>query len=104
MIDETYTSRRLARSAKIPVTQDIIEEHALLVKPDNLRRDDLGNTQRIQIENFTASVGWCVKFVQHHGIRSITLHGQAASATIEEVAEDMTQPRESLREFDADCI
>ncbi len=80
------------------------QERALLVKADILRRDDLGNTQRTQIETFTASVGRCVKFVRRHGIRTIVLYGQAASATIEEAAEDMAQLRDRLREFDVDCI
>ncbi len=41
---------------------------------------------------------------KRHGIRSITLHGQAARATVEETAEDTAKLHERLREFDADFI
>ncbi len=48
-IDEkVYLFVELARSANIPVTEDIAKERALLVKANILHREDLGNTQRTQ--------------------------------------------------------
>ncbi len=81
----------LARSCKIPVTQSNIKERAPLVRDEILRRDNLGNAQRAQIESFTGSVEWRVNFARRHGIKSIALHGQAASATVEEAADDMAK-------------
>ncbi len=37
-------------------------------------------------------------------MKSIALHGQGASATVESAAEDMAKLRDRLREFDVDCI
>ncbi len=45
----------------------------------------------------------CLNFVRRHGIKSIAFHGQAASATFEEAADDMAKLRERLRELNINC-
>ncbi len=94
------------RSCETRVTQSncSIKERALLFSDEIVLRDDLGNAQRAQIESFTGSVWRCVNIIRRHGIKSIALHGQGASATVEEAADDMAKLRERLREFNVDCI
>eukprot|EP00171_Calliarthron_tuberculosum_P005173 IDg5173t1 len=79
----------MARQANVPVTKDIIREKALLFRDEMLKKADLSPPARARWESFNASSGWCSKFTKRHAIVSITLHGQGASATVEEAAEDM---------------
>lgn len=59
---------------------------------------------RSRLTTFAASVGWVDKFVRRHALRSVSMHGEAASANAAKVAQNMVTLRQALKEFDLDCI
>ena len=104
-IDEkVYKFCDIARSTKLPVTQDLIRERALLVRDNLLQKNDLLDSDRNRFEKFSASVGWCQKFVKRHCICSVSLSGEAGSAYAEYFADSMIKIRDRLREFQVENI
>ena len=94
----------VARGTKMPVTQDLIRERALLVRERLLSRSDLSDADRARFRKFNASVGWCQKFVTRHCLTSVSLAGQGGSAAVAEVATEMCELRQKLREFDLENV
>lgn len=93
----------IARFTKLPVTQDLIRERALLVR-ESLLKGELSAQDRVRFEKFTASIGWCQNFVKRHCLSSHSLSGQGGTVTYEEVAEEMSEFRKRLSSFDVEHV
>ena len=63
-----------ARSAKMPVTQTVLQTQALMTKEQMLKSQVTGR-DRTTLDKFTASRGCVEKFVKRHALRSVALHG-----------------------------
>lgn len=93
----------LARAAKMPVTQDVIRQRALLAR-DELLASNRTDIDKEEYGKFAGSVGWVQKFVQCHEQNSVLLLGQSASADTAGAAEDIAKLRRRLSEFDIASI
>lgn len=93
----------IARFTKLPVTQDLIRERALLVR-ESLLKEDISAHDRARIEKFSASVGWCQNFVKRHCMTSVSLVGQGGSATYEDAVGKMSELRKRLSSYDVENV
>ena len=51
------------------------------------------------LEKLSTSIGWFFKFIKRHGIKSVSIHGQADSADVAEAAQLIASIRESLSKY-----
>lgn len=72
----------IARGLKIPVTQYLIPERALLVKDKLLESDALSDSTRNRLSKFNASVGCCQQFVERQAMTSVALSIKGAGAQL----------------------
>ncbi|CDF41108.1 unnamed protein product [Chondrus crispus] len=92
-----------ARSAKMPVTQTVLQTRALMIKEQMLKFQVTGK-DRTTLDKFTASRGWVEKFVKRHALRSVALHGEGGQVQVQEVAKDINILRSRLRNFEPENI
>ena len=83
-----YVSR--FRQLKFPVSRDIIRVRACMVKEKLLSDERIEGKQRLRLNNFVASEGWCTQFIARYNLNSSVLHGQAGSADAETAKVEMS--------------
>lgn len=82
-----------------PVTLATIRAKAMRVLDDILAREDLSETQRNDTQAFHASKNCAMAFTSRHALRSVSLHGEAGSASALNLSEDISKLRENLRDY-----
>lgn len=60
----------IVRGLKMPLTQDLIRERALLIEEKLLQSDSQSEQTRHRLTNLSESVGWCQQFVKRHAMKS----------------------------------
>ena len=64
-----------ARSAKMPVTQNVLQARARMIR-DHMLKDSATEKERNLFQKFTASRGWVDNFFKRNALRSVSLHGE----------------------------
>ena len=94
-----YVSR--CRQFKFPVSRDIIRVCAWMVKEKLLSDERIEGKQRVCLNNFVVSEGWCTQFIARYNLNSRVLHGQAGSADAETAKVEMSAVRNRLAKYSA---
>lgn len=92
-----------ARGAGLPVDRFTIVSFGRKAKA-TLEAQASTPTERDRYRGFTASEGWAKKFVSRHGLKSTKLHGQAGSVDDAAIADELRIVRETIAEYDLECI
>ena len=92
-----------ARSAKMPVTQTVLQTRALTIKEQMLKSQVTGKDHTTR-DKFTESRGWVEKFVKRHALRSVAMQEEGGHVQVQEVAKYINILRSRLRNFDPEKI
>ena len=95
----------------LPKTGSVISAQALKIKRSILTLHDenklnrpLTDKESAALNDFTASKRWAVKKARQLGLKSVTLHGEAADVDAEAIADEMNRLRNKIREFHPDNV
>ncbi|CAD7699044.1 unnamed protein product [Ostreobium quekettii] len=70
----------VAREQGSPLTRKAIMSMGLMVRDNLLASDGLKDSERVELEHFSASVSWARSVISRHGLRHTRLHGEADSS------------------------
>lgn len=94
-----------ARAAKLNLSHLDLQHRAIYIRDKLLEQDDGSDSAlRGALTHFTASKGWVDNFVKRHGVRSISVQGEAMSLYTDAGAKELENLHRCLRKFPPECI
>ena len=87
-----------ARAAKLPISMSTLQHRALHIRDELMTKNRNEDTVAF-LQTFSASSNWVTAFVQRHALRSVRLHGEGGSVSVQNVSMGISTLREDLLQY-----